>query len=93
MECCKFYNVVMGQVSQLVKQRLQPIPDFDLNVKCVKSLGGLFAALDQIVLGNKKDEFPAMTALKHLLGIGTCQSKNQSLPDFNRKFESRLGLM
>ena len=83
----------MGQLSPLVEQRLQALPDFGPDVKATKSLGKLFAALDQIVLGNQKDEYPAMTALKHLFGIGTRQPKKQCLPDFNRDFESRLGLL
>ena len=92
-ECSKFYNVVMGQISQLVEQRLDALPDFDRDVKSIRSLGGLFAALDQVVLGNEKDEFPAVRALKLIFGVGTRQSRNQSLPDFNREFESRLGLL
>ena len=70
-ECSKFFNVVMGQISQLVEQRLDALPDFDCNVKSIRSLGGLFAALDQIVLGNKKDEFPTVRAPKLIFGVGT----------------------
>ena len=83
----------MDQLSPLVEQRLQALPDFDWDVKATKSLGKLFATLDQIVLGNEKDKYLAMTALKHLFGIGTHQSKKQCLPDFNRDFKSRLGLL
>ena len=46
VECSKFYNVVMGQLSQLVEQRLEAIPNFDQDVKSIRSLGGLFSALD-----------------------------------------------
>ena len=75
VESCKFYNVTMGQ---LVHQSLQALPDFDRDVKATKSLGKLFAALDQIVLGNEKDKYPAMTALKHFFALDPASPRSSA---------------
>ena len=84
----------MGQLSQLVEQHFELVTDYERKVKNSCNLAGLFEALDQIVLGDKKDSAPFVDALKILFGAFTTrQPDKQSLTDYHRDFESRLGLL
>lgn len=94
IECGKFYNVTIGQISQSVEQRLDTVKDFKTKVRNARDLAGLYNSLDEVVLGDKKDTAPFVNALKVLYGAFTTrQPSKQSLPDYNRDFESRLGLL
>ena len=93
-ECEKFYNVVVGQLSQLMLYRLETLPNFVQDVKEPRNLAALFVSLDEVILGDKKDTAPFINSLKVLFAAFTTRQSNKlSLPDYHRDFASRLDLL
>merc|ERR1712176_1360822 len=53
-----------------------------------------FRSLDEVILGDKKEDHPVVNAVKLYYGaFFTCQRTDESLNDYVRDFESRLDLL